>query len=401
MKTLSRLFFLGLGLFAAFNVQAQRENLGPNINSEFNESAPVVSPNGKELYFWSMGREDGIGFQDVYVSVKDPNNDLINDFIDTFDDNARYAYNQNMSESFDWTPAKNLGAPLNNAEANIVLAMTSEGNLLVYNKTNREGLSDIGLAKQQYGSWEQPRNFIIDGYDNPGGSSVTGCLSDDNKHLVVSLDDGTGNEDLYVFERISEGHYGNKRRISNEVNTGSDEITPFLSSDGKTLYFSSDGHGGQGGLDIFMTRRLDESWTRWSEPQNAGPGINSPNSDYYFNFPNSAEYAYFTSSGDDSKGQKDIYRVTVPLAFRPNDVFTVQGKVLDKKDKSPPECQGDIYPQINRRTGRQSNHQPRHRQLQNALAHRRGLQHCCQQRWLPFAKRCHECYGREVGRDAR
>jgi len=86
--------------------------------------------------------------------------------------------------------------------------------------------------------------------------------------------------------------------------------------------------GGYGGADVWMTRRLDDSWTNWSKPVNMGEKINSADFDAYFSIDASGEYAYF-SSEKNSHGKSDIYRIKMPQAAKPEPVVLVYGKVLD------------------------------------------------------------------------
>ena len=84
---------------------------------------------------------------------------------------------------------------------------------------------------------------------------------------------------LYVSFLDSLGNWSEPIELGNMVNTPFDERSPHLLPDMRTLYFSSEGHGSLGGLDVFVTTRLDDSWTHWSEPTNIGKGINTSSDD--------------------------------------------------------------------------------------------------------------------------
>ena len=89
--------------------------------------------------------------------------------------------------------------------------------------------------------------------------------------------------------------------------------SPFMAEDGKTLYFSSDGYKGYGGADIYVSFKLDDTWGRWSEPENLGPGINKDGNDEYFSIPATGQNLYFTrgEKGEDT----DIFSFAVEDLF--------------------------------------------------------------------------------------
>ena len=118
------------------------------------------------------------------------------------------------------------------------------------------------------------------------------------------------------------------------LNTFDMEFAPFIASDGKTLYFSSKGHTGYGNADIFLSRRLDDTWLNWSEPKNLGPEINTENWDGYFTIPASGEIAYL-SSFDNSLGGSDIFKIKLTKDAQPEPVALISGKVINSKKNEP------------------------------------------------------------------
>jgi OmpA-OmpF porin, OOP family len=116
--------------------------------------------------------------------------------------------------------------------------------------------------------------------------------------------------------------------LGDVVNSADEESAPFLASDDKTLYYSSKGFSGYGGSDIYVTRRLDDTWTRWSEPENLGPEINSPLEDLFFNIPASSDYAYYSRGVTETN--TDIFRIKLPIVKNPDPWVTVRGKVVDE-----------------------------------------------------------------------
>ncbi len=142
-------------------------------------------------------------------------------------------------------------------------------------------------------------------------------------------DDG----DLYVClkEHVK---WSAPRNLGKSINTPGEETSPFLSADGKTLYFSTNGRPGYGDQDIFVSQRQSEGWTDWSKPVNLGAGINSPYFDAYYTMPASGEYAYFVSY-DKGFGKADIFRIKLHDEVKPQAVTLVKGKVLNSKNNLP------------------------------------------------------------------
>jgi len=290
------------------------ENLGGLINSEFHEGGPVISPDGRTLYFWSFERPGGYGQQDIYYAQ--------------------------LSESGEWNPAIHMPPPLNNDEPNFVLSVTPNGNeILLYHPIAKNGVSDLAISQRGFGGWTAPKPIQFIKYSNKALGSTTASMAPGGKTLLISMENETshGQEDLYVsFYVDSLKKYTEPKNLGSIINTNEPESTPFLAPDGVTLYFSSKGHGGYGGDDVFMSQRLDDSWTNWTQPKNLGPEINTPGDEYHFKFPASAQTAYMVSTGADTTlGGKDIYRVLMKPDIQPHPVFLVSGKVINQATKQP------------------------------------------------------------------
>jgi OOP family OmpA-OmpF porin len=143
------------------------------------------------------------------------------------------------------------------------------------------------------------------------------------------------NNDIYVCFLTPNGYWTEPKSIGKKINLpDKNEMTPFLASDGVTLYFSSDRPGGLGDNDIWMTKRLDSTWTKWGDPVNLGSPINTPDWDAFFTLDAGGEYAYLTSSAN-SLGESDIVRVKLLEKEKPNPVVLVSGNVYNKKTNEP------------------------------------------------------------------
>ncbi|HEX9955963.1 MAG TPA: OmpA family protein, partial [Fibrella sp.] len=152
--------------------------------------------------------------------------------------------------------------------------------------------------------------------------------------LALQRNETEGERDIYVSFRRPDFTWTEPRTLGTVVNTAAEESSPFLAVDNRTLYFTSEGHPGYGNGDIFVTHRLDDTWSNWSTPENLGPAVNTPSWDGYFTIPASGDYAYLSSRAN-SLGEDDIFRLKLYPAIRPEPVAIVSGQVLDAITKKP------------------------------------------------------------------
>ncbi|MDB5032877.1 MAG: flagellar motor protein MotB [Chlorobi bacterium] len=295
------------------------ENLGRNINSQLSEVAPIISPDGKTLYYTRDHGQNVFGqsYQDIWYSTID--------------------------SVGDWLPARRMDAPLNNDDySSFVCSATPDGNTLLLGGAfvvNRTVQGGVFLTHRTDKGWSYPEKVQIkDFYTN--GRYLNYFMANDGKTILMSLErkEGLGENDLYVSFLQNDGTWSAPLSLGKTINTTGMEASPFLAADGATLYFSSNGHGGYGGNDIFVTRRLDNTWQKWSKPENLGAIINSPEWDAYYTIPASGDYAYFVSHKS-SLGLGDIMRIGLPESARPKPVVLVSGHVLDAKTGRPVAAQ--------------------------------------------------------------
>ncbi|MDH5381365.1 MAG: OmpA family protein, partial [Cyclobacteriaceae bacterium] len=146
-------------------------------------------------------------------------------------------------------------------------------------------------------------------------------------------EDTYGDRDLYVSFLKEDSTWTEPLNLGDMINTANVEGSPFLAADDQTLYFSSNGFSGYGGMDVYVSTRLDDTWTNWSEPRNMGPQVNSKFEDVFFNVPASSEFAYYSRgiSDDDT----DIFRIALPLFQIPEPTIVVKGKMLNAINEDP------------------------------------------------------------------
>ncbi|MBX7095035.1 MAG: OmpA family protein [Flavobacteriales bacterium] len=287
------------------------EKLPSTINSPGEEALIVFSRDSSTLYFLRQHEQNvgGINDQDIWYA-------------------QRGADGQ-------YSEAKNLKA-LNNKDFNAVVGVSLDGKTLyLYNAyVKKKNQLDRGIAiskKKSNGSYSEPVKLEIPGFKLTG-EHFGFYVNPQETVILISFEgpNSLGQEDLYVSLKQPDGSWGTPIHLGNSVNSKGFEISPFLSEDGYSLFFSSDGMGGEGDADIFVSFRMDETWRNWSKPQNLGNKVNSPAFDAYFIL--SANDAYFASNREG--GASDIYHVR-PLLPEPEPEPEPEPVVEVKKDTTP------------------------------------------------------------------
>ena len=180
-----------------------------------------------------------------------------------------------------------------------------------------------------------PQRLIIEGFTNTN-AFVSYFLAAGGKTMLMSIEmpNSNGGLDIYVSFIKANKTWSRPLNIGKSINTFQAEATPYLASDGKTLYFASEGHLGYGSYDIFMTKRLDDTWLNWTKPVNLGPKVNSVYADLSFSIPASGDIAY-TYVLRNKTNLTDIYSIALSPEVKPEPVTIVIGRVLDAKTGKP------------------------------------------------------------------
>lgn len=344
-----------INLAPGLNTTLEADRLSENVNSPYVEHSPIVSPDGKRMYFSRQYHPDNVGgaddSEDIWVSDLD-------------------------EETGEWSVAKNVGPPLNTEGPNFISSISvidGEEIIILGNRYGKNGrmYTGVSIAKREGDDFTKPMDVDIEDEYNyspnadyflvPGGEAMI---------LSAERDDTFGKRDLYVSFKQKNGKWTVPKNLGDEINTTGEDESPFLAADGRTLYFSSDGYNGYGGADIYVSFKEDDTWTNWSTPENMGSTINKDGDDEYFSIPASGQHLYFTrgEKGEDT----DIFSFkiddlfedkTSPLiasvehlidpeeevpvvADEPEPVeeevvapvlITIEGKVLDSKTKKPVE----------------------------------------------------------------
>jgi outer membrane protein OmpA-like peptidoglycan-associated protein/tetratricopeptide (TPR) repeat protein len=267
------------------------DNLGGEVNSQYTDYGPVISADESVLLFTSRrpntvgGRIDpGINehFEDIHIAYKQADGK--------------------------WTAAANMGEPVNTEDHDANSGVSADGTkFLIYIGKNNGDLYESELKGK---AWSKPeamnKNINTDKYHESSA-----CYSPDGNsvYFVSDKPGGQGDRDIYISHKDEKGRWGEAINLGPTINTKLGEEGVFAHPDGRTLYFSSQGHKGLGGYDIYKSV-FDEKTKTWSTPENIGYPVNTPDDDVFFVVSASGRRAYYTSFNPGGYGEKDLYMIT-------------------------------------------------------------------------------------------
>ena len=268
-------------------------NIGREINSEFDDYGPVLNESESEIVFTTRRRDDNLN-----ENVAEDNKPWEDIFTTT-------------KSGGKWARAKNIGAIINTKFNDSNLALSADGKTLYIYKDDGNG--DIYVSERLAdGTWGVPDALpgIINSSYREASVSVT--ENGDILYFASERPGGLGGSDIYVCSKDSKGEWSKVKNLGSSINTELDEDGPFIDYDGKSLYFSSRGRKGMGGYDIYKSTLINLDRNEWSEPENLGFPINTPDDDVYFVNSKDGKRAYYASIRDDGMGYTDIYMITIP-----------------------------------------------------------------------------------------
>lgn len=268
------------------------DNMGDNINTQYNEYGAVISADESVLVFTAR-RPNSTGgkidpqlnenFEDIYISYKQADGS--------------------------WSKSKNIGEPINSNDHDANSGISNDGQrfAIYLGKSNGGDLYESRLTGD---IWSKPESMgkNINTKDYHESSA---CYSPDGNILYFVSDKpgGAGDHDIYMSKLDDKGNWGEAVNLGNVINTPYSEEGVYMHPDGKTLYFSSQGHSSMGGFDIFKSV-YNEKTKVWSKPENLGYPVNTTDDDVFFVISASGRHGYYTSMGTDSRGLRDLYVVT-------------------------------------------------------------------------------------------
>ncbi|MCB2194771.1 MAG: hypothetical protein KQH79_02870 [Bacteroidetes bacterium] len=250
------------------------KNVGNKVNSRFNEFNAVVSGDGSTMVFTaSLQFYDGI-----FYSKKD--------------------------STGEWSYPINLMGQLGVDDNSATTGLSYDGTeLYIYRDDDFDG--NIYVSYLKNGIWTKVRK-LGENINTKYWESHASLSPDNNKlYFVSNREGGYGDLDIYVSERLTDTTWGVAKNLGEVINSQWNENTPFLTPDGKRLFFSSEGHQGMGGYDIFYSERKENQ--TWTEPVNIGYPINTTDNDIFFVPFEDGSFAYCSQFSQQGYGGQDIY----------------------------------------------------------------------------------------------
>jgi len=264
-------------------------NMGSNINSKYYDHSPVITADQSMLLFTSTR----------------PNsfNSNLTEYGE-YDENIWYSTRKDGV----WQPAKEMPKPLNTKDNDATVGISPDGQKMFLFNGKKGG--DIFYSEKKGTEWSKPEYFTA--INSATGHELNASFSYDGRTVYFSSDNkkgvtNYGEHDIFKCEMDAKGKWGPWINLGPRINTEYDEVDVFMHPDGRTMYFSSTGHKGMGGYDIFKTELQDDG--SWSTPQNIGYPINSPGSERCFVTIGSGRFGYFSGFRDGTLGGYDIYEI--------------------------------------------------------------------------------------------
>lgn len=298
-------------------------NVGPGINTSGYEYFPALTADGNTFLFTRNVRQneqnDAPRQEDFYISKK------VNQVWQT----------ANPVTSVN-TPG-NEGAPSLSADGEIMFFASCMEMTGDYGSSDRKGYGscDIFYSQKINGKWIKPRN--AGPTINSKNWETQPSFSSDGKTLYfirgIVGRDGIKNPDIYSSTIGADGKFTEPIRLPDNINTSQGEESVFIHPDNQTLYFSSQGHPGMGGLDIFVSKKQADG--SWGPATNLGYPINTFNDENSLVVDANGKLAYFASEREGGFGGLDIYQFELPQDLRPEKITYVKGLTYNAKTKAP------------------------------------------------------------------
>lgn len=286
---------------------ATPENLGPRINTKFDEYFPSIFPDDSTIIF--TRRSNGVE-EDFYIAQRD--------------------------SCGGWFIARDMGSPPNSPQPDGALMRSADGHYLFFMRDgNRSdngwdgGGCDLFFSYVDNDGWSQAVPFGAT-INTPGYEGMP-SLSSDNKvmYFVSDRAGGFGGKDIWM-SRFQDGLWQIPENLGPEINTPYDETAPYIAADNSTLYFTSDGHPGLGGDDIFFSKKVHDVW---SKPENMGYPFNTAYDDVSMCISPDGKKAYMASDREGGMGAMDLYEVALSEEMQPKPYTFVFGVSYDSLSK--------------------------------------------------------------------
>jgi outer membrane protein OmpA-like peptidoglycan-associated protein/tetratricopeptide (TPR) repeat protein len=263
--------------------------MGDSINSIYDDYFSIFSASDSVVYFTSR-------------RPKSPKSKR-NPFDNKFYEDVFVSYLKDGA----WAAAHPLSKKIDSKNNDAAVGLSKDGNeLYIYRGAENGG--DIFVSNLKNGQWKSPDSWISRLSSKQSETSVFFTESGDTVYYVSSNEDLTmGGKDILFSVKNKKGKWQKPENLSSLVNSKYDEEGIFLTPDGTTLYFSSRGHNTMGGYDVFKS--VKQSDGTWSDPENMGYPVNTPDDEVFFSLSSNGKAAYLSTTRDGGMGAKDIYKI--------------------------------------------------------------------------------------------
>ena len=290
----------------------EKEILPSPLNDFVLQYFPVLTADGKQLFFTRRGGTSAQDKEDIYIS--------------------------NAESDKIWTAPQSVSNQINSSYNEGTCSVTADGNFLIFtscDSPDSQGSCDLYSAEKVGGEWKAPKN--MGSKINSSSWDSQPSLSADGRMLFFSSDrrGGFGGNDIWYAVRKADGTWSESKNIGTPINTIKDEISPFLFFNNETLFFASDGHLGLGGMDIFLSRISNGEF---QDPENLGLPINDHSDQVALFITAQKDYAYYSelTMGNGQNDRAYLYRFKFPKEIEIGENLTVTGgKVVHSKTGEP------------------------------------------------------------------
>lgn len=316
-------------------------NLGPVVNGPDNDFSPVLALDESSLFFTSRR-----------LRPDSTNSRIVNAETGEFKDDIYASYKTDEGE---W------GAPellnLNSDEHDASISVSPDGQtLFIY----RDSLGDgrVLYSKLIGEIWSDPAKLGSD-INTPTTWETHATISADESTLYFVSDrpGGLGGRDIYRCVKLPDGTWSRALNCGPTLNTALDEDSPFLTPDGKGMYFASQGHNSIGGFDLFYTKQGADG--EWGKPETMGYPLNSVDDDVFFQPMADGKRAYYSSERDGGYGKKDIYLIELPESDNVTKLAVLKGFIIGEEGQELPDDLKIVV--TNNKTGEVMEYRPRKR----------------------------------------
>ncbi len=290
------------------------ENIGGAVNSQHNDYLPTIETLTGKLVFTRDRRGQN---ENILTATKD--------------------------DQGEWSKVRSFDGKVNTRENEGMARYATSGRSFFFAGSKRpdsEGGCDLYQAKVDWvGDVEEIIHLEGLNSDHWDSQPCVSCQGD-VIYFSSSREGGLGGADIYKSYKLEDGTWAAPENLGPSINTPFDEEAPYIASDKKTLYFTSNGHGGQGDGDLFISRFKNEEWT---PAENLGYPMNSQAKELGIHIMADGKTAYFASARFGGYGGLDIYKFELPKEYRPSKVVYIDGVVIDDSTNRPLPSEFKIY----------------------------------------------------------